>query len=182
VKLVAEIGIGTIAAGVAKANADVDPDFRPTMGGTGALRRSSFDQTRRQPVGAGGSPKCTAACWSMVLRDRVLLRTDAASKTGWDVLMAALLGAEEYGFGSVSMIAEGCINGPDLPHNNCPVGVALAKRSPAQALHRPAGACESHFFLYVAEEVRQLLRPVGVSPRLERSDRPQRAARARRLS
>jgi len=99
------------------------------------------------------------------LRDRVLLRADGGLKTGWDVVIAALLGAEEYGFGSVAMIAEGCIMARVCHTNNCPVGVATQK----EALRKRFTGLPEHvvnFFLFVAEEVRQLLSVLGVA-RLE---------------
>ena len=162
VKLVAEIGIGTIAAGVAKANADVI-QISGHDGGTGASPLSSIKHA--------GSPwelGLTEVHRSLVengLRDRVLLRADGGLKTGWDVLIAALLGAEEYGFGSVAMIAEGCIMARVCHTNNCPVGVATQK----QALRKRFKGVPEHvvnFFWYVAEEVRQLLSLLGVA-RLE---------------
>ena len=162
VKLVAEIGIGTIAAGVAKANADVI-QISGHDGGTGASPLSSIkhagtpwelglSEVHRSLLGNG-------------LRDRVLLRADGGLKTGWDVLIAALLGAEEYGFGSVAMIAEGCIMARVCHTNNCPVGVATQK----EALRQRFTGLPEHvvnFFLFVAEEVRQLLSVLGVA-RLE---------------
>jgi len=162
VKLVAEIGIGTIAAGVAKANADVI-QISGHDGGTGASPLSSIKHA--------GSPwelGLTEVHRSLLengLRDRVLLRADGGLKTGWDVVIAALLGAEEYGFGSVAMIAEGCIMARVCHTNNCPVGVAtqkenLRKRFPGVPEH------VVNFFLFVAEEVRQLLSVLGVD-RLE---------------
>jgi glutamate synthase (ferredoxin) len=162
VKLVAEIGIGTIAAGVAKANADVI-QISGHDGGTGASPLSSIKHA--------GSPwelGLTEVHRSLLengLRDRVLLRADGGVKTGWDVIIAALLGAEEYGFGSVAMIAEGCIMARVCHTNNCPVGVAtqkenLRKRFPGVPEH------VVNFFLFVAEEVRQLLSVLGVA-RLE---------------
>ncbi|MEN9540461.1 MAG: glutamate synthase large subunit, partial [Cyanobacteriota bacterium] len=99
------------------------------------------------------------------LRDRVLLRADGGLKTGWDVIIAALLGAEEYGFGSIAMIAEGCIMARVCHTNNCPVGVATQK----EALRKRFTGIPEHvvnFFFYVAEEVRQLLSVLGVA-RLE---------------
>lgn len=162
VKLVAEIGIGTIAAGVAKANADVI-QISGHDGGTGASPLSSIKHA--------GSPwelGLTEVHRSLMengLRDRVLLRADGGLKTGWDVVMAALLGAEEYGFGSVAMIAEGCIMARVCHTNNCPVGVATQK----EALRKRFTGLPEHvvnFFLYVAEEVRQLLSVLGVA-RLE---------------
>jgi glutamate synthase (ferredoxin) len=162
VKLVAEIGIGTIAAGVAKANADVI-QISGHDGGTGASPLSSIKHA--------GSPwelGLTEVHRSLLengLRDRVLLRADGGLKTGWDVVIAALLGAEEYGFGSVAMIAEGCIMARVCHTNNCPVGVATQK----EALRKRFTGLPEHvvnFFLYVAEEVRQLLSVLGVA-RLE---------------
>ena len=162
VKLVAEIGIGTIAAGVAKANADVI-QISGHDGGTGASPLSSIKHA--------GSPwelGLTEVHRSLLengLRDRVLLRADGGLKTGWDVVVAALLGAEEYGFGSVAMIAEGCIMARVCHTNNCPVGVATQK----EALRKRFTGVPEHvvnFFWYVAEEVRQLMSVLGVA-RLE---------------
>ncbi|MEB3177160.1 MAG: glutamate synthase large subunit [Synechococcus sp.] len=159
VKLVAEIGIGTIAAGVAKANADVI-QISGHDGGTGASPLSSIKH-----AGGPWEMGLTEVHRSLLengLRDRVLLRADGGLKTGWDVVIAALLGAEEYGFGSVAMIAEGCIMARVCHTNNCPVGVAtqkenLRKRFPGVPEH------VVNFFLYVAEEVRQLLSVLGVA-------------------
>ncbi|MEB3316647.1 MAG: glutamate synthase large subunit [Cyanobacteriota bacterium] len=159
VKLVAEIGIGTIAAGVAKANADVI-QISGHDGGTGASPLSSIKHA--------GSPwelgltEVHRALLENGLRERVLLRVDGGLKTGWDVVVAALLGAEEYGFGSVAMIAEGCIMARVCHTNNCPVGVATQK----EALRKRFTGLPEHvvnFFLFVAEEVRQLLSVLGVA-------------------
>ncbi|ERN39908.1 glutamate synthase domain 2 protein [Rubidibacter lacunae KORDI 51-2] len=157
VKLVAEIGIGTVAAGVAKANADVI-QISGHDGGTGASPLSSIKH-------AGGPwelgvTEVHRTLLQNDLRDRVLLRADGGIKTGWDVLIAALMGAEEYGFGSVSMIAEGCIMARVCHTNNCPVGVAtqqehLRKRFPGTPEH------VVNFFYFVAEEVRMLLARLG---------------------
>ncbi len=162
VKLVAEIGIGTIAAGVAKANADVI-QISGHDGGTGASPLSSIKHAG-SPWELGLS-EVHRSLLANGLRNRVLLRADGGLKTGWDVLMAALLGAEEYGFGSVAMIAEGCIMARVCHTNNCPVGVATQK----EALRKRFTGLPEHvvnFFLYVAEEVRQLLSVLGVA-RLE---------------
>ena len=96
------------------------------------------------------------------LRERVLLRTDGGLKTGWDVVIAALLGAEEYGFGSVAMIAEGCIMARVCHTNKCPVGVATQKE---ELRKRFKGLPENvvNFFLYIAEEIRQIMSSIGVS-------------------
>ncbi|URR35449.1 glutamate synthase-related protein [Thermosynechococcus sp. HN-54] len=157
VKLVAEIGIGTIAAGVAKANADVI-QISGHDGGTGASPLSSIKHA--------GSPwelgltEVHRVLLENQLRDRVILRVDGGLKCGWDVVMGALMGAEEFGFGSVAMIAEGCIMARICHTNNCPVGVAtqkeeLRKRFPGMPEH------VVNFFLFIAEEVRSILAKLG---------------------
>ncbi|MBD3880876.1 glutamate synthase subunit alpha [Phormidium tenue FACHB-886] len=157
VKLVAEVGIGTIAAGVAKANADII-QISGHDGGTGASPLSSIKH-------AGvpwelGLTEVHRVLMENKLRGRVLLRADGGLKTGWDVLMAALMGAEEYGFGSVAMIAEGCIMARICHTNNCPVGVATQQEKLRQ---RFTGTPEHvvNFFYFVAEEVRSLLARLG---------------------
>lgn len=159
VKLVAEIGIGTIAAGVAKANADVI-QISGHDGGTGASPLSSIKH-------AGGPwelglTEVHRVLLANQLRDRVLLRVDGGLKTGWDVVMAALMGGEEFGFGSIAMIAEGCIMARICHTNNCPVGVT-SQREDLRA--RLPGIPEHvvNFFLFVAEEVRSLLARLGYS-------------------
>tara|TARA_Y100001968_G_scaffold132178_1_gene120647 strand:+ start:18354 stop:22934 length:4581 start_codon:yes stop_codon:yes gene_type:complete len=159
VKLVAEIGIGTIAAGVAKANADVI-QISGHDGGTGASPLSSIKH-----AGLPWELGLTEVHNSLLengLRKRVLLRADGGLKTGWDVLIAALLGAEEYGFGTVAMIAEGCIMARICHTNKCPVGVAtqqegLRKRFPGLPEH------VVNFFLFIAEEIRQLMSILGIT-------------------
>ncbi|MEO1521728.1 MAG: glutamate synthase large subunit, partial [Cyanobacteria bacterium J06633_2] len=157
VKLVAEIGIGTIAAGVAKANADVI-QISGHDGGTGASPLSSIKH-------AGtpwelGVTEVHRVLLENGLRDRVLLRADGGLKTGWDVMMAALMGAEEYGFGSIAMIAEGCIMARICHTNNCPVGVATQQ----EKLRKRFSGTPEHvvnFFYFIAEEVRSLLARLG---------------------
>lgn len=157
VKLVAEIGIGTIAAGVAKANSDVIL-IAGHDGGTGASPLSSIKH-------AGvpwelGLTEVHRVLLGNQLRDRVLLRADGGLKTGWDVIMAALMGAEEYGFGSIAMIAEGCIMARVCHMNTCPVGVATQQ----QHLRERFKGIPEHvvnFFYFVAEEVRSLLAKLG---------------------
>ncbi len=157
VKLVAEVGIGTIAAGVAKANADII-QISGHDGGTGASPLSSIKHA--------GSPwelgltEVHRVLMENNLRDRVLLRVDGGFKTGWDVVMGALMGGEEYGFGSIAMIAEGCIMARICHTNNCPVGVAsqqehLRKRFPGTPAH------VVNFFYFVAEEIRSILAHLG---------------------
>ena len=144
---------------MAKANADVI-QISGHDGGTGASPLSSIKHA--------GSPwelgltEVHRALLDNGLRDRVLLRVDGGLKTGWDVIVAALLGAEEFGFGSVAMIAEGCIMARVCHTNNCPVGVATQK----EALRKRFTGLPEHvvnFFLFVAEEVRQLLSVLGVA-------------------
>jgi len=157
VKLVAEIGIGTIAAGVAKANADII-QISGHDGGTGASPLSSIKH-------AGtpwelGLTEVHRVLMENSLRDRVILRVDGGLKSGWDVVMGALMGAEEFGFGSIAMIAEGCVMARVCHKNTCPVGVAtqneeLRKRFPGMPEH------VVNFFYFIAEEVRSLLARLG---------------------
>jgi len=157
VKLVSEVGIGTVAAGVAKANADVI-QISGHDGGTGASPLSSIKH-------AGvpwelGLTEVHRVLMDNQLRDRVLLRVDGGLKTGWDVIMGALMGAEEFGFGSIAMISEGCIMARVCHTNNCPVGVATQKE---ELRKRFTGIPEHvvNFFYFVAEEVRSLLARLG---------------------
>ncbi|MFE4106089.1 glutamate synthase large subunit, partial [Almyronema epifaneia] len=157
VKLVAEIGIGTVAAGVAKANADVI-QISGHDGGTGASPLSSIKH-----AGAPWELGLTEVHRVLLLnqlRDRVTLRVDGGLKTGWDVVMGALMGAEEFGFGSIAMIAEGCIMARVCHTNNCPVGVASQKE---ELRKRFTGIPEHvvNFFYFVAQEVRSLLAKLG---------------------
>lgn len=94
------------------------------------------------------------------LRDRVILRADGGLKTGWDVIMAALMGAEEYGFGSIAMIAEGCIMARVCHTNQCPVGVATQQQ---RLRDRFKGIPEHvvNFFYFIAEEIRAILAKLG---------------------
>jgi glutamate synthase (ferredoxin) len=163
VKLVAEIGIGTIAAGVAKANADII-QISGHDGGTGASPLSSIKHAG-SPWELGLS-EVHRVLMQNQLRDRVLLRVDGGLKTGWDVLMGALMGAEEFGFGSIAMIAEGCIMARVCHTNNCPVGVASQK----EELRKRFSGMPEHvvnFFYFVAEEVRNLLAHLGYRSLLE---------------
>ncbi len=157
VKLVSSIGIGTIAAGVAKANADII-QISGHEGGTGASPLSSIKHA--------GSPwelgltEVHRVLMQNQLRERVLLRVDGGMHTGWDVVTAALMGAQEFGFGTIAMIAEGCIMARVCHMNSCPVGVTtqqekLRQRFPGTPAH------VVNFFYFVAEEVRSLLAHLG---------------------
>ncbi len=157
VKLVAEIGIGTIAAGVAKANADII-QISGHDGGTGASPLSSIKHAGT-PWELGLS-EVHSVLMNNNLRDRVLLRVDGGLKSGWDIMIAALMGAEEYGFGSVAMIAEGCIMARVCHTNKCPVGVA-SQREDLRARFPGIPEQVVNFFLFIAEEVRSILARLG---------------------
>ncbi|KAG1331820.1 ferredoxin-dependent glutamate synthase, chloroplastic [Cocos nucifera] len=157
VKLVAEAGIGTVAAGVAKANADII-QISGHDGGTGASPISSIKH-------AGGPWELglTETHQMLIengLRERVILRVDGGFKSGVDVLMAAAMGADEYGFGSIAMIATGCVMARICHTNNCPVGVA-SQREELRARFPGVPGDLVNYFLYVAEEVRGILAQLG---------------------
>ncbi|WP_150286203.1 glutamate synthase large subunit [Rhabdaerophilum calidifontis] len=162
VKLVSEVGVGTVAAGVAKARAD-HITISGYEGGTGASPLTSIKHA--------GSP------WEMGLaetqqvlvrnrlRGRVALQVDGGLRTGRDVVIGALLGADEFGFSTAPLIAAGCVMMRKCHLNTCPVGVAtqdpvLRKRFKGQPEH------VINFFFFVAEEVRALLAEMGFT-RLE---------------
>ncbi|MEM7581555.1 MAG: glutamate synthase-related protein, partial [Cyanobacteria bacterium P01_A01_bin.80] len=157
VKLVSEIGIGTIAAGVAKANADVI-QISGHDGGTGASPLSSIKHAG-SPWELGLS-EVHRVLMENGLRDRVILRVDGGLKSGWDILIGAMMGAEEFGFGSIAMIAEGCIMARVCHLNSCPVGVASQRE---ELRKRFPGTPEKvvNFFYFIAEEVRSLLAKFG---------------------
>ena len=157
VKLVSEVGVGTVAAGVAKARAD-HITISGYDGGTGASPLTSLKHA--------GSP------WEMGLaethqtlvlnglRSRVALQVDGGLRTGRDVIVGALLGADEYGFSTAPLIAAGCVMMRKCHLNTCPVGVAtqdpvLRKRFKGTPEH------VINYFFYVAEEVRELLAAMG---------------------
>ncbi|HLB34013.1 MAG TPA: glutamate synthase large subunit [Chthoniobacterales bacterium] len=157
VKLVAEAGIGTIAAGVAKAHADIIL-ISGHEGGTGAAPLSSLKH-------AGGPWELglTEAHQVLLLnqlRNRVTLRTDGGMRTGEDIVYATLLGAEEYNFGTAALIAMGCVYVRQCHLNNCPVGVAtLDERLRAKFKGKPENVV--NFFNAVAEEVRHIMARLG---------------------
>lgn len=157
VKLVAEAGIGTVASGVAKGNADI-VQISGHDGGTGASPVSSIKH-------AGGPWELglTETHQTLIengLRERVILRVDGGFKSGFDVLMAAAMGADEYGFGSVAMIATGCVMARICHTNNCPVGVA-SQREELRARFPGVPGDLVNYFIYVAEEVRGMLAQLG---------------------
>ncbi|HVE93458.1 MAG TPA: glutamate synthase large subunit [Acidimicrobiales bacterium] len=158
VKLVAVEGVGTIAAGVVKALADV-VQISGFNGGTGASPLSSIKH-------AGmpwelGLAETQAVLIENHLRSRVRVRVDGGFMTGRDVLVAALLGADEYSFGTAAMIAEGCIMLRACHRDTCNVGVATQRpHLRAKFAGTPEGVAS--YFMFVAEEVRSLLASLGL--------------------
>jgi glutamate synthase domain-containing protein 2/glutamate synthase domain-containing protein 1/glutamate synthase domain-containing protein 3 len=158
VKLVAEVGVGTVAAGVAKANSD-HVVIAGHDGGTGASPVSSVHN-------AGvpweiGLAETQQTLVKNKLRDRIVVQTDGQLKTGRDVVVAALLGAEEFGFATAPLIAMGCIMMRACHLNTCPVGIATQD---LELRKRFAGRPEHviNYFIFIAEEVRQLMARLGV--------------------
>ena len=175
VKLVAEVGVGTVAAGVSKAHADVVL-ISGHDGGTGAAPLTSLKH-------AGGPWELGLAETQQTLllnglRDRIVVQTDGQLKTGRDVVIAALLGAEEFGFATAPLVVSGCIMMRVCHLDTCPVGVAT--QNPVLR-ERFTGKPEFvvNFFEFIAEEVRELLAELGFRT-LDEADRPRRAARRRR--
>ena len=158
VKLVSQAGIGTIAAGVAKAGADIIL-ISGNSGGTGASPLSSIKY-----AGVPWELGLAEAQYVLVtsgLRGRVRLRADGGLRTGRDVVTAALLGADEFSFGTAAVVAEGCKMARACHLNTCPVGIATQKpelraKFDGQPEHVMA------FMIYVAEEVREILASLGL--------------------
>ncbi len=158
VKLVSRSGIGTIAAGVAKAKADTIL-VSGHVGGTGASPQTSI-KFAGLPWELGLSEAHQVLTLNR-LRHRVRLRTDGGLKTGRDIVIAAMLGAEEFGIGTTSLIAMGCIMVRQCHSNTCPVGVCTQDRSLRDKFN---GSPEKvvNLFSFVAEEVREILASLGV--------------------
>ena len=172
VKLVAEVGVGTVAAGVAKAHADLIV-IAGDSGGTGASPVSSIKY-----AGIPWELGLAETQQTLVLNDlrgRVRLQTDGQLRTGRDVAVAALLGAEEYAFATAPLIVEGCIMMRKCHLNTCPVGIAtqdpvLRAKFDGQAEH------VVNYFFFVAEEMREIMARLGfrsVDEMVGRSDRLQ---------
>ncbi|HYI07168.1 MAG TPA: glutamate synthase-related protein, partial [Reyranella sp.] len=157
VKLVARSGIGTIAAGVAKAKADVIL-VSGHSGGTGASPQTSIKYAGI-PWEMGLSETHQVLTLNR-LRDKVLLRTDGGIKTGRDVVVAAMLGAEEYGIGTASLIAMGCIMVRQCHSNTCPVGVCTQDPK-LRAKFEGSPEKVVNLFSFIAEEVRTILAQLG---------------------
>ncbi|ENY82852.1 glutamate synthase large subunit [Sphingopyxis sp. MC1] len=157
VKLVSSAGIGTVAAGVAKAHADVILVSGNT-GGTGASPQTSIKYAGT-PWEMGLS-EVNQVLTLNGLRHRIRLRTDGGLKTGRDIVIAAILGAEEYGIGTLSLVAMGCIMVRQCHSNTCPVGVCTQDEKLRQKF---AGSPEKviNLMTFIAEEVREILAKLG---------------------
>ena len=158
VKLVAEAGIGTVASGVAKANADII-QISGHDGGTGASPVSSIKHCGG-PMEMGLIETHNTLVQNE-LRERVVLRVDGGIRTGLDCLKTAAMGADEYGFGTVAMIATGCIMARVCHTNNCPVGVA-SQREELRARFPGTPGDVVNYFQFVAEEMRAGLAALGL--------------------
>ena len=157
VKLVAEVGVGTVAAGVSKAHADVVL-ISGHDGGTGASPLTSLKH-----AGAPwelGLAETQQTLLLNGLRDRIIVQVDGQMKTGRDVLIAALLGAEEFGFATAPLVVSGCVMMRVCHLDTCPVGVATQNPELRKKFTGKPEFVET-FFEYIAEEVRQLLAQLG---------------------
>ena len=159
VKLVASTGIGTIAAGVAKAKADTIL-VSGHGGGTGASPQSSIKHAGL-PWEMGLSEVHQVLTMND-LRRKVVLRTDGGLKTGRDVVIAAMLGADEYGIGTSALIAMGCIMVRQCHSNTCPVGVCT-QREDLRAKFEGTPEKVVQLFTHLAEEVREILASLGLA-------------------
>ncbi|MBS3962480.1 MAG: glutamate synthase large subunit [Sandarakinorhabdus sp.] len=158
VKLVSSAGIGTVAAGVAKAHADVIL-ISGNVGGTGASPQTSI-KFAGTPWEMGLS-EVNQVLTLNGLRHRVKLRTDGGLKTGRDIVIAAILGAEEFGIGTLSLVAMGCLMVRQCHSNTCPVGICTQD----EALRKKFGGSPEkviNLMTFIAEEVRDLLAKLGV--------------------
>jgi len=157
VKLVSEAGVGTIAAGVAKAYADT-VHIAGCDGGTGA---SPLDSIKNAGVPWElGLAETQQTLVANNLRGRVRVRVDGGMKTARDVVIAAMLGAEEFGFGSAAVVALGCVMARQCHLNTCPVGIATQQHD-LRAKFPGTPERVIHFFLAIAQEVRSILAALG---------------------
>ena len=157
VKLVAEVGVGTVAAGVAKAHSDVVL-ISGHDGGTGASPLTSLKH-------AGipwelGLAETQQTLVLNKLRDRIVVQTDGQMKTGRDVVIAALLGAEEYGFATAPLVVMGCIMMRVCHLDTCPVGIAT-QNPKLREKFRGKAEHVVNFFQFIAQEVRELMAQLG---------------------
>ena len=157
VKLVAESGVGTVAAGVAKAKADLIV-ISGAEGGTGASPMSSIRYAGLPPE--IGLSETRQTLIQNGLRDKVTLQTDGQLKTGRDVIAMALLGADEFGFGTAQLIVLGCVLMRKCHANSCPMGIAT--RNPQLLkLYRGCSDALVNYYRFLAQEVREYLADMG---------------------
>ncbi|HZS22985.1 MAG TPA: glutamate synthase large subunit, partial [Pseudonocardiaceae bacterium] len=157
VKLVSEVGVGTVAAGVAKAYSDVVL-ISGHDGGTGASPLSSIKHAGTPwELGLAETQQTLIA---NKLRDRIVVQTDGQLKTGRDVMIAALLGAEEYGFATAPLVVSGCIMMRVCHLDTCPVGVATQNPT-LRAKFTGKAEYVVNFFEFIAQEVREYLAELG---------------------
>ncbi|HWE67464.1 MAG TPA: glutamate synthase large subunit, partial [Acidimicrobiales bacterium] len=158
VKLVAEVGVGTVAAGVAKAHSDVVL-ISGHDGGTGAAPLTSLKHAGIPwEIGLAETQQTLLANG---LRDRIVVQVDGQLKTGRDVIIGALLGAEEYGFATAPLVVSGCIMMRVCHLDTCPVGIATQQPSLRAKFSGKPEFVET-FFEYIAEEVREHLAALGL--------------------
>ncbi len=157
VKLVSETGVGTIAAGVAKANADLIT-ISGAEGGTGASPSSSIKHAGL-PLELGLSETQQVLVMNN-LRRKVILQADGQMKNGRDVIVAALMGAEEFGFATSALIVLGCVMMRKCHMNTCPVGVATQDPELRKRFHGEADFIVN-YFKFVAKEIREYLAELG---------------------
>ena len=157
VKLVSESGVGTVAAGVAKAYADI-VQISGCEGGTGAASLSSIKNAGN--YWETGLAETQGVLIENGLRDRITVRVDGGLKTGKDIIIAALLGSEEFGFGTATMIAAGCIMARQCHANTCPTGIATQDE---RLRKKFKGKAEDIIFYFraVAREVREIMAEMG---------------------
>jgi glutamate synthase (ferredoxin) len=158
VKLVAEGGVGTVAAGVVKGLADI-VHIAGSAGGTGASPLSSIKHAGLPwEIGLAETQQALRAAG---LRDRVRLRVDGGIKCGRDVLIAALLGADEVSFGTAALLAEGCVMARTCHLDTCPAGIATQRPEVSEKFSGTPEMLQA-YLIYVAEEVRQWLAGLGL--------------------
>ncbi|MDT7660657.1 MAG: glutamate synthase large chain, partial [Pseudonocardiales bacterium] len=157
VKLVSSVGVGTVAAGVAKAHADVVL-ISGHDGGTGAAALTSLKHAGAPwEIGLADTQQTLMLNG---LRDRIVVQTDGQMKTGRDVIVAALLGAEEYGFATAPLVVAGCVMMRVCHLDTCPVGVAT-QNPELRARYTGKPEFVENFFRFLAEEVREYLAELG---------------------
>ena len=157
VKLVSETGVGTVAAGVAKASADLIT-ISGAEGGTGASPSSSIKHAGL-PLEIGLAETQQTLVMNN-LRRKVVLQADGQMKTGKDVIMAALMGAEEFGFATSALVVLGCVMMRKCHLNTCPVGVATQDKELRKRFRGKADFVEN-YFRFVAQEIREYLAELG---------------------